>query len=345
MRTMKIMNLISFGISYQLRKLNLGYRPFFLWIEPTNLCNLRCRICPQSMGGTAERGMMRMETYRKVLDELTDFSPMMVSLHLGGESLLHKDLPAMIRMAKERKMEVTLASNATLLVRELSEALIDAGLDGITVNFSGVPGEFERNFRGAKWEAVYGNMRVFLEAKKRKGGTKPFFSIQVLNLGAGEDIAGNLRKLETLFRGLPVDSIMPVDAHNWSGDFAESGEVDCVMRKDKANYYPCSHLWSSMVIRWNGDVVPCCRDLQGGLVLGNVEKTSLRELWNGPALVEMRKKHRDFRYDEIALCRNCSKLWEGTRPRHYLYRHLAKVPRMLMARVRKGKPQAGGETE
>lgn len=332
---MKIKNLASFGIAYQFRKLKLGYAPFFIWVEPTNFCNLRCATCPQSLGIKAERGYMEMDVYRKVLDELTAFQPMMVSLHLGGESLLHKDLPEMIRLAKAQKIEVTLASNATLMTEEKARQLIDAGLDGITVNFSAFKDEFEKNFKGAQWETVYGNMRRFLEIKKESGRPKPIFSIQLLKVG--QNWENNRRELDRLFAGLPVDSIMEVDVHNWSGDFAESGEVDCGFQKDPAKYYPCSHLWSSMVIRWNGDVVPCCRDLQSGMILGNVRTTSLRQIWNGPMLVEMRRKLRDNEAADLALCRSCSKLWEGTKPRHFFMKHLGKLPLMIRARLTKRK--------
>jgi radical SAM protein with 4Fe4S-binding SPASM domain len=323
-------------MAYQFRTLKLGYSPFFIWIEPTNYCNLRCATCPQSLGIKAERGYMDMDVYRKVLDELKLFSPMMVSLHLGGESLLHKDLPEMIRMAKAQKMEVTLASNATLLTEEKARLLIEAGLDGITVNFSAFKDEFEKNFKGVQWETVYGNMRRFLEIKKANGRPKPIFSIQLLKVG--EDSDRNRRELDTLFLGLPVDSIMEVDVHNWSGDFADTGEVDCGVQKDPAKYYPCSHLWSSMVIRWNGDVVPCCRDLQSGMVLGNVQSTTLRQIWNGPLLVEMRRKLRDNEAGDLALCRNCSKLWEGTKPRHFLFKHLGKLPLMIKASLTRRRP-------
>lgn len=332
---MKIMNLAAFGLSYQFKRVKLNYYPFFFWIEPTNCCNLKCLTCPQSLKYGSPKGYMEIETFRRIIDEIIIFSPMMISLHLGGESLLHEDLPEMIRLSKERGIDVTLASNATLLTEEKSTEIIEAGIDGITVNFSSNKGEFEKYFIGAKWEKVYKNIRDFLRIKKKLGKPKPIFSIQVLNIN-NDDIllSENIKKLKHLFLDLPFDSIMNVPAHNWSGDFADRsiGQVRYEFKKDKSKYFPCQHLWSSVVVRWNGDVVPCCRDLQGEVVLGNINDKCLVDIWNGRKLVELRKKHREFKYYKISICKNCSKLWEGTKPYNLFFKHISKIPLKIKAR-------------
>jgi len=337
---MKLWNLTLFAFCYYRKRLRLNYNPFFFWIEPTNHCNLKCLTCPQSMMHTSEKGYMEIGTYRRILEEIEFFSPMMISLHLGGESLLHEDLPQMIRVAKEKNIEVTLASNATLLTKEKSEDIIMAGLDGITVNFSADKEDFEKNYKGAKWEKVCQNIKDFLQIKRKLRKAKPFFSIQILttNNEIGT-IRKNINDLERLFVHSPYDSIMAEPMHNWSGDFADKSvkDLNYKVNKDRNRYFPCSHLWSSMVVRWNGDVVPCCRDLQGGIVLGNVDKRSLADIWNSQELVELRRKHRDFKYHEVSICKNCSKLWEGQKPYHLLFSHISELPLKIKGRSKNWK--------
>ena len=55
-------------------------------------------------------------------------------------------------------------------------------------------------------------------------------------------------------------------------------------------FMPCPFSWQYVVVQWNGDVVPCCRDYNGELKLGNVKDASLKEIWNGPAYAEFRRK-------------------------------------------------------
>lgn len=330
---MKITNLAMFAISYPFRNLKLNYSPFFIWVEPTNHCNLKCVTCPQGIGYKAEKGYMNIEAYKKVLAELTPFSPMMISLHLGGEPLLHPALPEMIRLAKQSGFEVTFASNAALLTSERAEEVVKAGVDGITVNFSPDKDNFEKNYKGTKWDLILGNIRHLLEMKKSEGWSKPIFSIQLLSEDSGDDrVKKDIASLKSLFSGLPYNSIVNVTMHNWSGDYADKVAGAGGIKRDRKGYTPCSHLWSSMVIRWNGDVVPCCRDLQGDMLLGNINQEGLAEIWNNEKSVDMRKKHREFRYNEIPICRNCSRVWEGTTIGSLIMRQLSKIPLMITSR-------------
>jgi radical SAM protein with 4Fe4S-binding SPASM domain len=53
---------------------------------------------------------------------------------------------------------------------------------------------------------------------------------------------------------------------------------------------PCPFPWRYLVVQWNGDVVPCCRDCDGEVVLGNVAGQTLKEIWNGPEYKEFRRR-------------------------------------------------------
>lgn len=70
------------------------------WIESTNECNLRCIMCPQSIG--LKRGIkkMDMDVFARIIDQIYIVKPK-IMLHMGGEPLLDKDLFAMIGYAKK----------------------------------------------------------------------------------------------------------------------------------------------------------------------------------------------------------------------------------------------------
>ena len=154
------------------------------------------------------------------------------------------------------------------------------------------------------------------------------------------DAAQSIQDLERLFAGLPYNSIFVEPTHNWSGEFADRRIEDnnYEIKKARRRYFPCSHLWSSMVIRWNGDVVPCCRDLLSGIVLGNVNDESLSDIWNGKNLIALRKKQKEFRYHEIPICKNCSKLWEGKKPIHLLLKHVSKIQLKMKTKFKRKQP-------
>ena len=60
----------------------------------------------------------------------------------------------------------------------------------------------------------------------------------------------------------------------------------------------CRETWMVEGV-WDGDVMPCCMDPLRKLKIGNVNQSSLEELWNGPLLAEMRRIHLQEKYNEI----------------------------------------------
>lgn len=54
---------------------------------------------------------------------------------------------------------------------------------------------------------------------------------------------------------------------------------------------PCGALWRTPNIASNGDVVPCCRDINLTLKLGNIKGQSLYDIWHGERITELRLSH------------------------------------------------------
>jgi MoaA/NifB/PqqE/SkfB family radical SAM enzyme len=58
----------------------------------------------------------------------------------------------------------------------------------------------------------------------------------------------------------------------------------------KPVYKTCSEPYYGINILWNGDVVPCCHDVAGKRVMGNVFNSSIRGVWAGKAFRALRKR-------------------------------------------------------
>lgn len=308
-------NLLPFFFCYMKKSVKLPYPPFFFWVEPTNACNLKCISCPQSIeqNKRVKKGFMSFNLYQRLIDEIKTLNPKAITLHLGGEPLLHPDLFRMIELAKREHLFVLFSSNGTLLTKKKAEALIDSGLNALRIDFSPEKSLFERIRKGAQWEHVLNNITMLLELKRSRKSIFPL--VTLVNLSA--DDPGSLSRLKEIFRGLPVHEISNFKAHTWAGKFADLSMDGFLWSISRESYYPCSHAWSGLAIRWNGKVVPCCRDLQGDYIVGDANKSSLLEVWNSRKFIALRQKLRDGDFAEIALCRNCSKLWEG-KPYHVI---------------------------
>jgi hypothetical protein len=61
-----------------------------------------------------------------------------------------------------------------------------------------------------------------------------------------------------------------------------------------------------MYVKQNGDVYPCCQSyMLDGAPLGSLEQQSLVQIWNAPAMREMRRLHADGRGGEVDICSRC----------------------------------------
>jgi len=142
--------------------------PLYLNIEPTNACNLKCHTC--SIDGTRKRGFMDLDLFRKIVDQAPKAGVYEVALFLGGEPLLHKDLPYMVKYVVSKGLDARIYTNACMLTREKSEALLDAGLSFLGISFDGDNKEdYEKMRVGANYEKVLENVLTFLRLKKKKG--------------------------------------------------------------------------------------------------------------------------------------------------------------------------------
>ncbi len=325
-------NLLRFILNYQFKLTKLSHSPFLFWVEPTNICNLKCSTCPQVLGHSWEKGFMEFGLYKNVIEEINKLKPEVVTLHLAGEPLIHPELDKMIMLAKEAGIRTQFATNGIMLSGEKADKILHAEIDAINVAFCESKEVFGKLRGGADWELVYHNIVNFLDVKKKTGKKNPFFQIDNIDV----DSKSSFDRLRKLFSCVPVDSITNFQVHSWSGDFAAQMKDNPFFTKMMTNsYYPCSHLWTSMVIRWNGDVVQCCRDLEGDYILGNIKYEPLRDIWNNSKAVALRKMHKNKEYEKIKICKNCTKLWEDEKPYHLISKHIRISVRRKVSQIKK----------
>ena len=295
-------------------------KPFFLMIEPTNVCNLRCPLCPTGRG-TLDRkpASMPLDMYKRVIDELRPYL-IEVNISLMGEPLLHKDLPEMIAYAKGAKARVVIPSNGHFLTEEASRQLVESGLDGIYISFDGIDQEtYERYRVRGDLQKVAEGVRTLLAQRRALGRTNPFVELQFLVMKHNETQIDAFRALadET---GVDRRVIKPVsfnvadwddaDTRETFEGFFPSCEENRVYRRVhgaltwKINQLAlCTSAWRSITVLADGSILPCCRDIRGHYTMGNVADGVLK-VWNNE---RFRAFRRDMirRRSEMPICKVC----------------------------------------
>jgi len=107
-----------------------------LRISVTDRCNLRCRYCmpEEEYGWLPREKMLSFEEISELAEIFTEVGIEKVRL-TGGEPLLRKDLPVLVRMLAQnpRIRDLALTTNGVLLAGQ-AQALWDAGLHRLAVS-------------------------------------------------------------------------------------------------------------------------------------------------------------------------------------------------------------------
>lgn len=137
-----------------------------LRLSVTDRCNLRCQYCmPEEDYAWLPRGdLLTFEEITNLVDIFTTLGVNKVRL-TGGEPLLRRDLPALIRMLARnpRLHDLALTTNGILLT-EQAQALYDAGLHRVTVSLDSLqPARFQALTRRDSHARVLQGIQAALE--------------------------------------------------------------------------------------------------------------------------------------------------------------------------------------
>ncbi len=296
------------------REVSAGF-PKHLRIELTNRCNLACIMCPIT---EMERklGNMEMELFRKIVADAAANGTTFVYLHAWGESTVHREMFQMVREAKKVGLQVGLSTNCTMLNEKRAQEVVDSGLDFIVLSMDGAIKEtYEKVRKNGDFEIVRQNITNML-ATKARAGRGPFTVLQLIKMTETE---AEVDDFTGYWKDMAPDSVFVKKLWTWDGKAEDINRLMIDEMPDAVNTV-CHALWKQLVIHWNGDVIPCCTDIEGKLHLGNVREQSLREIWNGEPMRALRRAHTEGRRKGLYPCDGCV---SGTQPRAKLFAELA----------------------
>ena len=83
------------------------------------------------------------------------------------------------------------------------------------------------------------------------------------------------------------------------------GEGDRVPDGVRSTRPPCPGLWKTPVIRWDGQLMACCADVDGEILIGNLRDADFDALWFGEAMTRYRLWHVEGRFEQMPKCFHC----------------------------------------
>ena len=304
---------------HEVRQLYEKYRsksPIIYNIETTNACNMVCEMCPRTTRMTRQVKALNRDIIDKVINQISPHSkedwhkwkefvvntygilendmsenhfflyiiPRVIQLHGYGDPLLDKNLHRTVSQLSKKGIDTYFSCNPANINMDRTIQMFESGLSYIKYSIESVNDDRFKKIRGSEsnFTESFKNIKELLRLKAERN-YKTVIIITMINLNHRDQKEEYTRLVEA-FKGLDVYIYLKSEDQQWyrkdyhGTDSVHWSEV-------------CKHLWMSMTVKSDGEVVMCMEDYDNEIVLGNAYDDSLSDIWNGNKYNKFREDH------------------------------------------------------
>ena len=288
-------------------------------IETTNYCNMKCIMCPRTIYMERKNIWINDELFEQMLDSVklhdekeldnfwkwlkdeTNFDHKEVSengfyfnivsrcliLHGYGEPFLDKYLIKRLKACKDRNIPTYFSCTPATMTVEKAEAAMEAGLSVLKFSLDALNDEEIKKIRGkrADFDNSINKIHKIIEIKKKRD-FKTLLVPCMIALGNEEKDKTQHKKFLDFWKEKDVFAYVKSQDNRWHFENDENLNNNSHYAKQY-----CEYPGTSTTVMAEGNVVPCTQISNNEIVLGNVNKENLKEIWNGKEYQELRKMH------------------------------------------------------
>lgn len=242
--------------------------------------------------------------------------PKVIQLHGYGDPLLDENLGYLIKLLTNKGFESYFSCNPANIDIEKTVEMMEAGLTYLKYSFESTDDIKFKDIRGnaANFTEAFKKTLEVLKLKEEKG-LKTNIIITMIDVGHDKNQQEEFEKLVQVFKDSDVYIYLKSEDQQWyRKDESLKKYLDVrkreIPKQDKDFYGTkaihwleyCKHPWMSMTIKSDGEVHMCMEDYNNEIFLGDSNKESLYDIWNG-------EKYKNFREDHFNLnpCIKCNK--------------------------------------
>jgi AdoMet-dependent heme synthase len=123
------------------------FKPRLIFWEVTKGCNLRCIHCRATATELSSPTDLPTSRALDIIDQIAAFSNPILVLS-GGEPLYRSDIFQLAAYAKDKGLRVALATNGTLVTKEVARMISDSGVKRVSISLDGADAATHDSFRG-----------------------------------------------------------------------------------------------------------------------------------------------------------------------------------------------------
>lgn len=278
-----------------------------IYIEITNICNLKCSFCPPTK---RQPKFIKTNEFEEILNKIKPYTDY-IYLHVKGEPMLHPEFCEIIKIAEQKDFKINITTNGTFLKEFQNFILQESRIRQINISLHSHSKE-----EGIDDEEYLKNILNFAAKAKKQG--EIYVALRLWNMEENNSLNMQNRKnkeiLEKIEEFFKLDYKIEEVFIKGKGikiadkiflNFETKFEwPDIENTTDYQSGY-CLGLVDQIGILADGTVVPCCLDENGVINLGNIFTRDLEEIISSEKAVKIIE---GFKKREAVerLCAGCS---------------------------------------
>ncbi|MBN2119848.1 MAG: radical SAM protein [Candidatus Omnitrophica bacterium] len=279
--------------------------PMNFSIQTTSLCNAACVFCPyEDIKNLFPSKVMDMVLYKKIIDETAGYKNVeRLILYMNNEPLTDPFIFERIDYAKEKVpwAGVHILTNGLLLTDENSQKLLNSKLDWIGISCQGIRKQTIEKAMGLPYKLLLKRITGFIERAKEKKNIKDYLMITFLR----HEYLSQDEKNEAMdfWREKGIERIS-----YFEGPISRAGNVSKLPKTyHEQKIVGCNSIWAEEMIHIveDGKVVLCCMDWRREVLLGDLNRQSIYEIWNNRHRKVWDMISGDYSMPGDFLCRRC----------------------------------------
>lgn len=279
--------------------------PLVIYIEPSGLCNLRCGFCMhRDRNNVFPKNLMALGLFKKIVDDIGEFEEGIKLLRVcgNGEPLTNKNILEMLEYARSSKRieKIELVSNGILLKDYHIENICNS-IDRIVISIEGLSDEEYLKVTGKKvsFSRLVEKIR---QLYGRRGDCKIHIKIHSSSVKTEKERGEFFKTFGDICDEIFIENLVPM----WP-------DLDIGLNKEKGRYggavidkVVCPQIFKGFQIQAEGEVVACCVDWQRKNHIGDINNSSVVDVWNGTFLRQLQYEHLSGNKRKIEICSKCT---------------------------------------
>ena len=228
-------------------------------MELTNRCSTDCLMCPRE-AITRPEGLMSECVFKAVSEKLIGEGSL-ITFSGMGDPLSHPNVFEWICDIRKKGVDVGIVINPASLNKEISQKLVESGLNSITLSFPSLrKSVFEKLCPKVSYDDAFKRTLELIDLARGNVGLRVTGIITGINTGEQEEYVSFWKE-----RG--VGSGMTV-CHGRGGNLSVPGVYE--LQSFGLESGICSLFQFHTFVTWEGEVLACCHDLTGSTLIGSL---------------------------------------------------------------------------